>query len=140
MKQLHKGAVVLHPLPRVDEVRTLSCCYFDTVPTIAVTIFTPAVSYIVLACEDSMREAGSQTHFSHPQPPYTLLLLPTSHAFLLSHFLNLPHTFSHFCKHNTFQTQIDIEVDPDPRAAYFRQARNGLFIRMALVKQCILGS
>jgi aspartate carbamoyltransferase catalytic subunit len=36
--------------------------------------------------------------------------------------------------------QIDIEVDPDPRAAYFRQARNGLFIRMALVKQCILGS
>jgi hypothetical protein len=36
--------------------------------------------------------------------------------------------------------QIDIEVDPDPRAAYFRQARNGLYIRMALVKQCILGS
>jgi aspartate carbamoyltransferase catalytic subunit len=37
-------------------------------------------------------------------------------------------------------SQIDIEVDPDPRAAYFRQARNGLYIRMALVKQCILGS
>jgi aspartate carbamoyltransferase catalytic subunit len=25
-------------------------------------------------------------------------------------------------------------VDADPRAAYFRQSRNGLFIRMALLK------
>jgi aspartate carbamoyltransferase catalytic subunit len=29
-------------------------------------------------------------------------------------------------------------VDDDPRCAYFRQARNGLYIRMALIKQCIL--
>jgi aspartate carbamoyltransferase catalytic subunit len=29
--------------------------------------------------------------------------------------------------------EIDPEVDADPRAAYFRQARNGLFIRMALL-------
>lgn len=30
--------------------------------------------------------------------------------------------------------QIATEVDSDPRAAYFRQAKNGLFIRMALLK------
>jgi len=29
--------------------------------------------------------------------------------------------------------EIDPDVDADPRAAYFRQARNGLFIRMALL-------
>ena len=30
--------------------------------------------------------------------------------------------------------EIAAEVDADPRAAYFRQARNGLFIRMALLE------
>jgi len=30
--------------------------------------------------------------------------------------------------------EIDPAVDTDPRAAYFRQARNGLFVRMALLK------
>ena len=30
--------------------------------------------------------------------------------------------------------EIAPECDADPRAAYFRQARNGLFIRMALLK------
>lgn len=35
--------------------------------------------------------------------------------------------------------QISVEVDSDPRAAYFRQARNGLFIRMALLKLAVLG-
>jgi len=30
-------------------------------------------------------------------------------------------------------------VDADPRAAYFRQARNGLFIRMALLKLSLVG-
>lgn len=35
--------------------------------------------------------------------------------------------------------QITVEVDTDPRAAYFRQARNGLYIRMALIKLAILG-
>jgi aspartate carbamoyltransferase catalytic subunit len=29
--------------------------------------------------------------------------------------------------------EISPEVDKDPRAAYFRQARNGLYIRMALL-------
>jgi len=29
------------------------------------------------------------------------------------------------------------EVDSDPRAAYFRQARNGLYVRMALLKLCL---
>ncbi len=35
--------------------------------------------------------------------------------------------------------EIRPEVDRDPRAAYFRQARNGVFIRMALLHQ-LLGS
>lgn len=30
--------------------------------------------------------------------------------------------------------EITLEVDADPRAAYFRQAKNGLYIRMALLK------
>jgi len=33
--------------------------------------------------------------------------------------------------------EIDTEVDADPRAAYFRQAQNGLYIRMALLAACL---
>jgi len=33
--------------------------------------------------------------------------------------------------------EIAIEVDADPRASYFRQAQNGLFIRMALLAACL---
>ncbi|KAI8472341.1 MAG: Aspartate/ornithine carbamoyltransferase [Monoraphidium minutum] len=36
--------------------------------------------------------------------------------------------------------EISTEVDDDPRCAYFRQARNGLYIRMALIKMCVLGA
>ncbi|WCK52743.1 aspartate carbamoyltransferase [Aneurinibacillus sp. Ricciae_BoGa-3] len=32
--------------------------------------------------------------------------------------------------------EIAVEVDQDPRAAYFRQAQNGLYIRMALIQKC----
>ncbi|CAI9088383.1 OLC1v1022692C1 [Oldenlandia corymbosa var. corymbosa] len=35
--------------------------------------------------------------------------------------------------------EITVEVDQDPRAAYFRQAKNGLYIRMALLKLLLLG-
>lgn len=35
--------------------------------------------------------------------------------------------------------EITVEVDKDPRAAYFRQAKNGLYIRMALLKLLLLG-
>lgn len=35
--------------------------------------------------------------------------------------------------------EITLEVDGDPRAAYFRQAKNGLFIRMALLKLLLVG-
>lgn len=35
--------------------------------------------------------------------------------------------------------EIAVEVDEDPRAAYFRQAKNGLYIRMALLKLLLLG-
>jgi aspartate carbamoyltransferase catalytic subunit len=38
----------------------------------------------------------------------------------------------------THSLQITVDVDTDPRAAYFRQAKNGLFVRMALLKMCIL--
>lgn len=31
--------------------------------------------------------------------------------------------------------EISVEVDDDPRAAYFRQARNGVYVRMALLHQ-----
>lgn len=34
--------------------------------------------------------------------------------------------------------EITIDVDADPRAAYFRQAQNGLYIRMALLKVLLL--
>lgn len=33
--------------------------------------------------------------------------------------------------------EITEEVDADPRAAYFRQAQNGLYIRMALIDKCL---
>ncbi len=36
--------------------------------------------------------------------------------------------------------EITPEVDADPRAAYFRQAQNGLFVRMAVLKLVLLGS
>ncbi|KAL4554083.1 hypothetical protein LXL04_037293 [Taraxacum kok-saghyz] len=35
--------------------------------------------------------------------------------------------------------EIRVEVDGDPRAAYFRQAKNGLYIRMALLKLLLIG-
>jgi len=33
--------------------------------------------------------------------------------------------------------EIREDVDSDPRAAYFRQAQNGLYIRMALLAACV---
>jgi aspartate carbamoyltransferase catalytic subunit len=33
--------------------------------------------------------------------------------------------------------EISTDVDSDPRAAYFRQAGNGMFIRMALIEWCL---
>ena len=35
--------------------------------------------------------------------------------------------------------EIKTEVDLDPRAAYFRQAANGLYIRMALLEWVVRG-
>ena len=35
--------------------------------------------------------------------------------------------------------EIAVEIDSDPRAAYFRQARYGMFVRMALLMK-ILGA
>ena len=35
--------------------------------------------------------------------------------------------------------EIAPEVDADPRAAYFRQAHNGVFVRMALLAACLEG-
>jgi aspartate carbamoyltransferase catalytic subunit len=36
-------------------------------------------------------------------------------------------------------SEISYEVDDDPRAAYFRQVRNGLYIRMALLAAVLCG-
>src|SRR5207245_1063832 len=36
--------------------------------------------------------------------------------------------------------EIDESVDSDPRAAYFRQARNGLFVRMAVLYWLAMGT
>ena len=33
--------------------------------------------------------------------------------------------------------EIAMEVDEDPRAAYFRQAQNGLYVRMALLTMAL---
>jgi len=33
--------------------------------------------------------------------------------------------------------EIDPEVDDDPRAVYFQQARNGLWVRMAVILYCL---
>jgi len=33
--------------------------------------------------------------------------------------------------------EIETRVDRDPRAAYFRQAQNGLYLRMALIEKCL---
>ncbi|TME97678.1 MAG: aspartate carbamoyltransferase, partial [Chloroflexi bacterium] len=33
--------------------------------------------------------------------------------------------------------EISPEIDSDPRAAYFRQARNGMYIRMALLDRVL---
>ena len=33
--------------------------------------------------------------------------------------------------------EITMEVDRDPRAAYFRQAQNGLYVRMALLSMVL---
>ncbi len=33
--------------------------------------------------------------------------------------------------------EIEPSVDRDPRAAYFRQAQNGLYLRMALIERCL---
>ncbi|KAL9275606.1 Aspartate carbamoyltransferase, chloroplastic-like protein [Drosera capensis] len=34
--------------------------------------------------------------------------------------------------------EITVDVDEDPRAAYFRQAKNGLYIRMPILKLLLL--
>jgi aspartate carbamoyltransferase catalytic subunit len=36
--------------------------------------------------------------------------------------------------------ELDKSVDDDPRALYFRQAKNGLFVRMALLTMLLEGS
>ena len=35
--------------------------------------------------------------------------------------------------------EIDPAVDADPRAAYFRQAHNGVYVRMALLQLLLSG-
>lgn len=64
----------------------------------------------------------------------TLLVesLHALHACLFMSRVSMP------CMSKRNVLQITTDVDTDPRAAYFRQARNGLFIRMALLKLALL--
>lgn len=68
--------------------------------------------------------------------PFSVLLLlgnlPIDEIVLLFFILILTYVFSGLF-------QITVDVDVDPRAAYFRQAKNGLYIRMALLKLLLLG-
>lgn len=54
-----------------------------------------------------------------------------------------PETMTHLGEHAIVMhplprvDEISVEVDQDPRAAYFRQARNGVYVRMALLNQLI---
>jgi aspartate carbamoyltransferase catalytic subunit len=36
--------------------------------------------------------------------------------------------------------EIHTEVDADPRACYFREMENGMFVRMAILSLVLLGS
>lgn len=48
--------------------------------------------------------------------------------------LELPPSFTSRLTHSpTLSSFSSAEVDSDPRAAYFRQAENGMYIRMALL-------
>lgn len=38
-----------------------------------------------------------------------------------------------FARLDSSSSFFSVEVDTDPRAAYFRQAENGMYIRMALL-------
>lgn len=86
---MQKHAVVMHPLPRLDEVGFSSLfCYIDL----------------------------------------HLISFETSHLCILI-----------FGSLSLDQFQITVDVEVDPRAAYFRQAMNRIFIRMALLKHLLLG-
>ncbi len=41
--------------------------------------------------------------------------------------------YSFVCSLSQLYFVFSVEVDTDPRAAYFRQAENGMYIRMALL-------
>jgi aspartate carbamoyltransferase catalytic subunit len=96
---LRRDAVIMHPLPRVDEV----CCCSR------------------LSCAVYTMSCRSQCNCTlAPQCGHLRFVMLLVIGFVTIHQLHFP--------------QITTEVDDDPRAAYFRQAKNGLYIRMALLK------
>ncbi len=103
--------MVLHPLPRVDEVCWLRCAalhMFDRDHGVL-------LRYAFLQLDGCLRAAFS------------------------SCIQSMRSDWCTRCFATACALQITVEVDADPRAAYFRQARNGLYIRMALIKLAILG-
>lgn len=95
---LKRDAVIMHPLPRVDEVRCHSCR--------------------LLVCWQLLQIWRSR--------------LLCERGPLQYHDLTCHHNSSLIVAITS--AQITTDVDDDPRAAYFRQAKNGLYIRMALLK------
>lgn len=86
--------VVMHPLPRVNEIR-----------------------FVILSLKRQVKIRFS-VGVSRQISEATMLNAKFCLQSLLIHFLFL---------------FFSAEVDTDPRAAYFRQAENGMYIRMALL-------
>ena len=78
-----------------------------------------------------MHYAVNGRSFSRHQP-YNSFMRPTTGMSLADSYL--ASALNPYETVPSVAVQIRPEVDSDPRAAYFRQAKNGLYIRMALLK------
>ena len=136
MNILPKTSVVMHPLPRVDEVS--AACWLPCLLPLIVH-----VSNALLQCHHANdTAAAASVHsilwiiahapYSASAGPAYLLCAVSCQGWYAAVLLWLFGAL--------LVLQIDVEVDADPRAAYFRQARNGLYIRMALLKLSLTGA
>ena len=122
MAALPKASVVMHPLPRVDEVGEWWGWLGGRRGWVA---GWPGGAGLAARGSGARSRVPQQPTPLPPlsQPPPTPLP-PPSHPPPTP--LPPPPTSA--------PLKITPDVDSDPRAAYFRQARNGLYVRMALLK------
>lgn len=107
-------------------------------------------------CRITYRKTKSQANLSPINTPHICFPIKTIHrvpmkpktskqAPLLCSFGQFPYTRvnytpTYFANAHFIQfVQITFDVDSGPRAAYFRQAKNGLYIRMALLNLLLVG-